>query len=284
MNITILGHVCIDKNTSENSSYTAAGSPAVFMDKIFKQLPDNQVTIISPYGTDFLQYKKPASIYPEIPIGDKTLIYENMTRQGLRQQKAHNMSCAKPVPLDTKIKEILFKSDIVIIAPLTANYSPKYLKDAFLYTKPGVLKVLLPQGYCRKFDAAGNVQTRSFAEASRILPLVDIVIISEQDYPDILSLSKKWSGDYKITIVITLGEKGAVVVTPDREIQIPTQIVPENEIVDSVGSGDIFSAGFAYRYQQSHDLKKAGVFANELARQCLFFASSDIKIDFDSLS
>ncbi len=283
MKITIVGHVCIDKNTSENFSYTAAGSPAMFMNKIFKQLPDNQVTIVAPYGTDFLEHTGDAKFYPENSKGAKTLLYENITKAGVRLQKAHNRGVANPVPADNKTKEIVASSDIVFVAPLMPNLSPEYLSNILSHTKQETLKVLLPQGYYRDFDYEDNVQVRSFKEASGILPLIDVVILSEQDHSDMLALAKEWVSKYKIIVIITLGEKGAVAVTTEKEIQLPTRAVLEYEVVDSVGSGDIFSAGFSYRYQQTHDVKEAGRFANELARQCLFYTTNDIKIDYQAL-
>jgi len=283
MKITILGHVCIDKNTSENSSYTAAGSPAMFMNKIFKQLPDNQVTIIAPYGTDFLAYKNDVNIYPKNPAGEKTLIYENITKAGTRQQKAHNREAAKPVPINNQTREIIAESDIVFLAPLTANYSPEYLRNIFSLTGSKTLKVLLPQGYYRDFDNKDNVHTGSFKDANEILPLVDMVIVSEQDHADMPALSKKWASKYKIIVIVTLGEKGAIAVTSKKIVRLPTRAVSVNKIVDSVGSGDIFGAGFAYQYQQTHDLNKAGRFANELARQCLYYTPNEIVINYQVL-
>ncbi len=255
----------------------------MFMNKIYKQLPDNQVTIVAPYGTDFLEHKRDAKLYPEHPVGDTTLQYENITQAGVRLQKAHNRVVAKPVPADNKTKEIVASSDIVFVAPLLPNFSPEYVKNVLSHTKPETLKVLLPQGYYRDFNNEDNVQPRTFGEANEILPLVDIVIVSEQDHSDMISLAREWVGKYKITAIITLGEMGAVAVTTEKEIQLPTRAVPEHEIVDSVGSGDIFSAGFSYRYQQTHDLKEAGRFANDLARQCLFYTSNDIKVDYQAL-
>ena len=155
--------------------------------------------------------------------------------------------------------------------------------NILFYTKPKTLKVLLPQGYYRDFDDEDNVRVRSFTETSGILPLIDVVILSEQDHSDMLALAKEWVSKYKIIVIITLGEKGAVAVTTEKEIQLPTRAVLEYEVVDSVGSGDIFSAGFSYRYQQTHDVKEAGRFANELARQCLFYTTNDIKIDYQAL-
>lgn len=283
MKITIVGHVCIDKNTSENSSYTAAGSPAMFMDKIFKQFPDNQVTIVAPYGADFLEYMGDTRLYPEKPVGAKTLQYENISKTGIRLQKAHHREEANPVLVDTAIKRILSSSDIVFVAPLMPNFTPEYLRNVLSYASSGTLKVLLPQGYYRDFDHEDNVRVRPFTEADEILPFFDVVILSEQDHSDMFALAKEWVSKYNITAIITLGEKGAVAIAAEKVMQMPTRAVPEHEVVDSVGSGDIFSAGFSYRYQQTHDLKEAGRFANELARQCLFYTSNDIKIDYQAL-
>lgn len=277
--ITVIGHVCIDKNTSENSSYSAAGGPAIFMHKIYKQLPHNQLTIITPYGADFLAHKGNARLHPANPRGKKTLLYENITKNGVRLQKAHHQDAANPIPVSPPLKKLVSLSDIVFIAPLLPNFPPLYLKNILSQTPPETLKVLLPQGYFRNFDATDTVRLRSFTEAADILPLVDAVIVSEQDYPNMLSLGKIWAHTHKILVIVTLGEKGALSFTFKKDTRLPTRAVPENQVVDSVGSGDIFAAGFAYRYQQTRDLAKAGRFANALARQCLFYTPGGIKID-----
>lgn len=283
MNITILGHVCIDKNTSENASYTAAGSPAMFMNKIYKQFPNADVTIIAPYGKDFLRYKGNTHIYPDSPNNETTLIYENISKAGSRQQKAHNRNEALPVPIDEKSKQIIAASDIVFIAPLMPNFSADYLRQLLASAKQGTLTILLPQGYYRDFDDEDNVLVRPFIEADDILPLVDVVIVSEQDHADMLSLAQQWAKKYNLITIVTEGEKGAVAITKDNKVMLPARMVQESEIVDSVGSGDIFSAGFSYRYKQTSDLEEAGRFANELARQCLFFTPDEIIIDYEAL-
>ncbi|OGK62978.1 hypothetical protein A2334_01960 [Candidatus Roizmanbacteria bacterium RIFOXYB2_FULL_38_10] len=283
MNITILGHVCIDRNISENSSYTAPGSPAMFMNKIFKQLPDVEATIVASHGTDFLEHKGNAKLYPYTPQGNKTLIYENKTQGGMRSQKAFNREFAIPVVIDTGLEEILSSSNIVFVAPILPNLSGPYLRKSLSLTAPSTLKVLLPQGYYRNFDAENNVSAREFMESDEVLSLIDIVIVSEQDHPNMQDLARKWAQRHKIIVLVTLGEKGAVAIKENEEIQLPTSSVPEHKIIDSVGSGDIFSAGFAYRYKVTHDIKEAGRFANELAKQCLFYTPHEIKIDYRAL-
>src|SRR5438874_2601314 len=118
MNIVILGHVCIDKNTSENASYTAAGGPAMFMSKVFRELPDCRTTIIAPYGKDFLPFAKGINLYPSQPTVEHTLVYENITKDKKRVQKCYNYETALPAKLNNEFKSTLKQADILYIAPL----------------------------------------------------------------------------------------------------------------------------------------------------------------------
>ena len=126
MNISILGHVCIDKNTSEHTSYVAAGSPAMFMNRIYKQFPNCPTNIIASYGQDFLKYLNGISIFPKTPNSKKTLVYENISKKGNRLQKAYHREEAFPVAIDDNVKNILSNSDIVFVAPLLPNFPKSY--------------------------------------------------------------------------------------------------------------------------------------------------------------
>ncbi len=283
MNITIVGHVDIDKNESENSSYIAAGSPAIFMDKIFKQLLDCKVKIIASYGEDFLRVYKTESLYNLSQKMSKTLVYENITKNNMRTQKVFNEIYAYPVEINSQIEEILGETEILFISPILPNFSTNYIESLIKKIPKNALKVLLPQGYFRTINKKNMVEKRMFKEANEILPLFDLMILSEADYPNIENLSKDWSKKYNIITAITKGEKGVTILDNKKILNIPTEIVLEKDIIDSVGSGDIFSAGFAYSFYKTKSFKKAGVFANALARQCLFFTANDIKINYPSL-
>ena len=284
MNICILGTVCIDSNVSENASYTSAGSPAMFMNKIFKQFGDCNVSIIASYGPDFLKYLDGINIFPAQPNTDKTLVYENVSKAGLRTQKSYNREGALAVELDNSIIDVLQQADIIFFAPQSPIYSKEYIQSVTVNLKTGALKVLIPQGFYRNFDSENNVLVREFIEAKEILPLMDIVIVSEQDSPTMLVQAKDWALNMNVIPVVTLGEKGAVALKGNDEIQLLAIPVAENEIVDSVGSGDIFSASFAYKYKQTGDLEAAGKFANAVVRQCLFYKPTDIKINLSKIN
>lgn len=281
MNITVLGHVCIDKNMSEHASYTGAGGPGMFMDRIFRQFPDVETTIVSPYGIDFLPFQQGMLLIPKHPTSKRTLIYGNTVKNTIRKQKAYNRLSAKPVPISHTISTILANTDILIIAPLLSNYSPSYLQSVILNTNPRALKVLLPQAYYRSFDRFNRVIQRQFKESSDILSLVNIVVVSKEDQINMKKEIRTWTQNHPHLIaVMTMAEKGAVVCKHGKDIMLPTVLLPKKDIVDSVGSGDIFSAGFAYCYRKTNDVRKAGKFANALARQSLFYTPSTITLDY----
>jgi sugar/nucleoside kinase (ribokinase family) len=274
MNITIFGNVCIDQNESEHSSYQGAGGPPTFMYKILSQFSGVNLSVIAPYGNDFLPYKNDLPLVNQ-PVGEKTLRYSNITKNGTRTQYAFNIESA--MFAENTHVESTSKSDVVVICPLHPFVSVQQIQT--LVQEKSVPVILLPQGYFRAFTHENKVIPREFIEQSEILPLVHFVIMSDQDHPDSMSLAKRWADEYEITVIVTRGEKGASVFKKEDVIDVPTEIVDETDIVDSVGSGDIFSISFAYYFVRSRDIEKSVIFANAIARQCLFYDAGSLRID-----
>lgn len=280
MNIELVGHVDIDHNVSERATYTAAGSPAMFMHRVLRRLPGVQVTLAASYGADYVDYlqAQEVDIYPSAPnIKGNTLVYENTSYpDGSRIQRAYNRKEARPVPLDSQLRSTLSQADLVLFGPILPNISPRYYEQVAEAVKKDALKVLLPQGHYRRFDRRNNVIGREFAEADQVLPNIDLVIVSEQDNPNMLLTAQEWVQRHDLISIVTLGEKGAVAFTASSEVRLPTTPLPEADIVDSVGSGDIFSAGFAYWLRQTGNIEEAGRRANALARECLRYSVHDL--------
>ena len=278
MKILIVGHVCIDRNVTESGKFIGAGSPAMFMHKIFSQLPETDTHIIATYGKDFLPFKGAAQLYPAESGNSNTLVYENTMTGNGRIQKCFYHEEALPPPITSQLQELVRNADCICFAPLTPVFSVEYVYRLVSLKQHQAKVFLLPQGYFRQFDKAGLVTVREFTEAPALLPYIDAVIVSDQDHSDMYTLAHEWAKTSGTTVIMTRAEKGAMIITTDREEVVPTTPVDKNEIVSSIGAGDIFSAGFMYEFQRSGDALKAAQIGNSLARQGLFFTPDTLQI------
>jgi len=281
MRTTVLGHVCIDHNQSENATYTAAGSPAVFIDRIYRLYKACKTTIIAPYGRDFIPFAQDLTLLPTELNEEKTLVYENISTSNKRSQKALNRKTAFYIPLSEEIKKALSFSEVVIVAPLLPNLTADYLKTMLSFTPAKSLKVLLPQGYFRDFDNQNRVIPRGFKEWSEIIPQFDIITVSMDDKPNIEQDIVEWLNHHpQLLVVMTMADQGAKIFTADYSQLISTIPVPEDEVVDSVGSGDIFTAVFIYHYQKHKDPVRAVKYANDVAARCLKYTVDELYLAF----
>ncbi len=285
MNIVNIGHVCIDHNISEHAEYTSSGGASTFMAKIFSKIADIDYTVVSHYGKDFEPYKKDLKIYPNAPIHEKTLVYQNIHKFGNREQKALNRDNSGEVTLDDNLKSLLSKADVVIISPLLPNYSREYLKSIIDCVRPDTIKLLLPQGYFRDFDRDDNVLVRDFLEFKEIIPLANFIVVSEKDSEQPYTDTYRWLNLCDISTIVTMSERGAEYKSRSSAYEVPTDPVPEDKIIDSVGSGDIFSASFIYQFAKSGNIVQSIGFANMVARECLYYTSEQLNsADLESLT
>ena len=101
------------------------------------------------------------------------------------------------------------------------------------------------------------------------------MIVSEEDHRDIIKSARDWSNTTQV--IMTQGDKGAQYFFQDTSFTVPVDKVNLADIIDSVGSGDIFSASFGYKYHLTKDVKKSIKFANNIARQCLFSKADNLQ-------
>jgi sugar/nucleoside kinase (ribokinase family) len=255
----------------------------MFMRRIFLQFPNAHVTVVSSYGDDFQPYLKDVTIYPENPIISRTLMYENFSVGNTRFQKALHREESRPVPISKELREIIEKADVIIVSPILPDYSPDYIRRLLVMANPGSVKLLIPQGYFRNFKNDGIVIPRKFIEADTLLPLFDFVTVSAEDYPQLGNLSRHWVANSGVQIIMTQGSRGATIFSRSGEKQISTEQVPLEKIIDTVGSGDIFSAGFIYECSITKNVESAVCFANKLAGACLAFTPDKIQFDYTKI-
>jgi sugar/nucleoside kinase (ribokinase family) len=271
MKIVLIGHVCIDSNDSEHSKYTSWGGPLMYMSNYLDKYHGVKPVLIAPYGSDFLIYTKDVSLIPG-PTRPHTLVYKNISHQGVTTRQCHHADIAYPVRLSPTIKSHIATADIICVAPLLPNYPTDYVRRLLSLRKPTSLSVLHPQGYFRQTDSEGKISQRDFTDAEKIIPFFDLVIFSEDDHSDALTIAAKWgkvkAGSFPI---VTQGPRGASWIDSEgRTHEIWTHSVPESQIIDSVGCGDTFIASSMYDYFVNRDIESAIKAGNKAAGAKLF--------------
>jgi hypothetical protein len=268
-NIVIVGHICIDHNTTESKSYTSWGSGVLYMTQYFQDTHQLTPTAITNYGSDILPYLPSVNLLPTHPNQEKTLVYENDTRSQPRIWRAHNIEFAEAPALTPEVVKAIQEADIVIVAVLLPNYSAAYIRELLGHATPGTLRVLCPQGFLRAIGPDSLVTPREFEEADAVTPLFDLVIYSEEDHPAALDLARRWKQATDADIVVTQGARGAHIVGRQYDLQVPTEALAPDEIVDSVGCGDVFAATLTYDFYLSKNLRHAVLEAHQAARRKL---------------
>jgi sugar/nucleoside kinase (ribokinase family) len=279
-NTVILGHVCIDRNKAEHASYTNWGSSALYTARYFQNHFGCEPAIITTYGPDFEAYRHGFMLYPEQPTAKQTLLNENIMsgKEKERIRYSHHAEDATEPPLVPETIRLIESAEILIVATLLPNYTAPYIQEALSHARPSCLKVLIIQGYLRSVDDHGLVGLRDFPEAAGVLPNFDIAVFSDDDHPKAKEFAMKWKRESPATqIILTQGPEGASVIEESKARNIPTTPVPLNEIVDSVGCGDVFAAALAYHYFKGTDLTGAITAAHRAARRKLLATNQNTK-------
>jgi len=126
---------------------------------------------------------------------------------------------------------------------------------------------------------------QGFEKIKGLLTLLDILILSRREFSTLLNLDTLSNNEEKVRqkcdlllglgmkgIVITRGNKGALLVTEEEMGEVPPLEV--NTVVDTTGAGDAFSAGFLYGFvenlsYETKDLLRDVQFGNYVASHCI---------------
>ncbi|MDF2444361.1 MAG: hypothetical protein JWR01_2564 [Subtercola sp.] len=262
--VVIVGHVCIDENTGSDSGDSSpqrlrrtAGSPAFFINRQLQAVPDVAVSVIAPHDVDFLDLRSGVPLLnPATPGG--TLLYRNHIDGDVRRQECFHAQNADPVPVTAEYARALAAADIVIVAPLLANFTPGYLDAALQSARPDALTLLLVQGYLRAVGGDGSVGQREFAEYAEVIPRFDVVVFSDEDLSDALAVADRWSREFPGTkVLVTQNRHGATCFEAGVPVHVPATPLERQGVGSVIGAGDVFSAALAVSYRDSGDIRDA---------------------------
>lgn len=263
INLVIAGHVCIDKNIIDGVRRDSWGSSAMYISEYFKKDNEISVKIISPYGEDFSEYSQSAPIINGV-TDSKTLLYENIVKNGTRKQWCSYSTEITLPQVSPDVIASLKTAHIFMLAPMTPGFGVEYVNSLLNKLSEKCLKVLLPQGYFRYIADDNTVLKRDFVESSELIHQFHLVILSEDDATDSISIANNWSASHSGTAtVVTQAEKGATYSRSGKHYSVNTIPIPNGEIANPVGGGDVFSGILATQLITTKNLQKAIRLANQ---------------------
>lgn len=272
----LIGNLTIDHNITESGKYSGPGGTAYFCAKTFENL-GIETTVVSPYGKDFPKRHISKAIFvPQNPGSSKTLTFRNVRRGNIRRQWVYNQDERHNIFDTDNLKDIY---DIVIIAPVINNISYKQVvrwRKQFLSS----LFILIPQGFCREILSDGMIQQNICRDMDKMISLADIAVLSDDDIVDAQAHAIDWSGQ-KVLIIVTQEDKGCTYYRDGRGVSVDAFRI--DDVVDSTGAGDIFTAGFALSFYLSNDLRQSAVFANACAGLSLRFVPDKLKYTYKDI-
>ncbi|MBC8447851.1 MAG: ribokinase [Chloroflexi bacterium] len=144
---------------------------------------------------------------------------------------------------------------IVLLGPLVQEIGPD-MAACF----EGLIGVT-PQGWMRQWNDAGRVSSRPWDCAEHVLLAADVLVLSEEDLGGDLAPLHEYVRLCP-TVVLTTGWQGATVFLEGERYEVPPR--PAREM-DPTGAGDIFTAAFLIRLEETGDPLLAARFANVVA-------------------
>ena len=194
----------------------------------------------------------------------QTTTFANQYHDGFRTQYLY----AKADELQiTDIPTDWLDAGIVLFGPLAQELSPEVVLG--FPRRPGQILAATPQGWLRRWDADGRVWPTPWRDAERVLPALDVLILSHDDLlpfangqrSEADALLENWS-TFVPLLVATDGRHGATLFQNGHVQHFPAYPAQE---VDPTGAGDVFAAAFLTSLYRHHKPEQAVDFANCVA-------------------
>jgi sugar/nucleoside kinase (ribokinase family) len=156
--------------------------------------------------------------------------------------------------------------------PIELFHQTRHLHFSSYFLQPGMrsglgqlMKMAKQAGLTTSLDLQWDPQEKWDFDYENILPFVDVFLPNEAE---ILALSKKPEvipaleklGRYGNIVVAKCGSKGAIAYNKGLLIEKPAYL--NTKVVDTVGAGDSFNAGFIFRFLQNASMKECLNFGN----------------------
>ena len=182
-----------------------------------------------------------------------TTTFENVPTPHGRIQTLHHQ--AGPIPFES-VPEVWRSSPITHLGPVVHEVDPASAPE-FSATVLGVT----PQGWMRRWDAAGHVSAQKWDSAEIVGPRAGAVIISREDVAGDEQVIEELAHQTRL-LAVTEGPAGSVLYWNGDRRRFHAPEIPE---IDGTGAGDIYATAFFVRLYTTRDPWEAARFATRLA-------------------
>ena len=150
--------------------------------------------------------------------------------------------------------------------------SAKHLHFSSYFLQPGIqkdiaalFKMAKEKGLTTSLDIQWDPNEKWDFNYKEVLPFVDVFLPNEQEALLLTDEKELDKAIKKLTpfakhLVVKLGRKGSMVVT-DSKSTFKKSFLNEN-VVDAIGAGDSFNAGFIFRFINGFDIDECQTFGN----------------------
>ncbi|MCW4050387.1 MAG: PfkB family carbohydrate kinase, partial [Candidatus Bathyarchaeota archaeon] len=149
----------------------------------------------------------------------------------------------------------------VILSPIVGEINEK-----LVYWMDNII-ALDPQGFTRRIHGDGSISLREWHDPE-VLGKVSVLKCSSRELKYISRNDDLERGLHILagmgvkTGIVTLGNKGAIIYSGKRIIEVPTYTA---ETIDSTGAGDAYLAGFFHEYLKGRDVSWCGAMGSAAA-------------------
>lgn len=240
-----VGHVTVDRTRGSSRLGGAAAYASLTAARL--GLAAGAVTSV---GADFAFWSDLAEVEVHYVEAPHTTTFENLYESGERRQRilgeASPLSDATLAP----VRGRLVDDAAVLYCPVVHE-----LRCPLAPLSPGGFSAVAPQGYFRRWDAEGFVESADWPDASACLCRVDVVSMSEKDHIAPEALAEEFGGT---AFAITKGASGVRLYSRGEVYDLPAFSVEE---VDPTGAGDVFAAALVIALREKRSVPQAARFA-----------------------
>ena len=244
MDLVAIGHVTFD----ETPSGVRPGGSAYYVALAARRL-GLEVGLLTSVAPDFPCDVIPAGITVATVSSPRTTRYRVGEAGGSRTLTL--LSRAEDIGIQ-HLPEEWKSAPLAVLCPVVGEVDPALVSafdDASL--------AVLPQGWMRTRGKDGLMGPQPWEDADDVLPLTQLLVLSEEDVPGSEETAVKWFDQVPLG-AITRARRGATLYVNGE----PYQVAPDRAAeTDPTGAGDVFATTLLIEYQRVGDAWEAAAAA-----------------------